>query len=158
MSKSNRIFVFVLIGILWICKPMPYEDVFRNRLARQEVLQNRGGGQDSTVTNSTGLKILLENLFPDWADRVAYQKQQEKFFQSGKKKLQEATRVRMSNSIKLTLQEQDALDYFHGAGFYKDHQDSNILPNIFDTRQSFLLKMENPKMRTTFLNNYSNRK
>lgn len=30
-------------------------------------------------------------------------------------------------------------------------------PNIFDTRESFLKKMNNPEMRTNFLNSYNNR-
>lgn len=43
-----------------------------------------------------------------------YQNQQEKFLQSGRKKLKEAKRVGMPNTISLTPQEQDAFDYFHG--------------------------------------------
>ena len=59
--------------------------------------------------------------------------------------------------IKLTSQEQDAFDYFNGTGFYKNHQNPKTLPNIFDTRQSFLLKMESREVRETFLNSYNNR-
>jgi hypothetical protein len=63
----------------------------------------------------------------------------------------------MPNRIKLTFQEQDAFDYFHGTGFYKDYQNPKTSPNIFDTRQSFLEKMQNFEMRTKFLN-YNKRK
>ena len=115
---------------------------------RQEVLGLQGGGQDSTGRSSNGMKILLENLFPDWPERVDYQKKQEKFLQSGRKKLREGNRLRMK--IKLTPEEQEAFDYFNGTGFYENYQN----PNIFDTRQSFLLKMEDPEVRTTFLNSY----
>jgi len=59
--------------------------------------------------------------------------------------------------IRLILQEQDAFDYFNGTGVYKNHQNPKTLPNIFDTRQSFLLKMEDREMRETFLKSYNNR-
>lgn len=121
-------------------------------------MESRGGGSDSLNSSSNiGLKILLENLFLDWPDRVSYQKQQEKFYQAGKKKLREANRLRMGDRIKLTPQEKDAYDYFHGTGVSKDRQNPKNSPCIYDTRQSFLLKMEDPKMRTTFLNSYNNR-
>lgn len=86
--------------------------------------------------------------------RVNYQNQQVKFFQSRIKKFAEAKRVRMPNRIKLTPQEQDVFDYFHGTGFYKDYQNPKTSPNIFDTRKSFLLKMQDRDMRTKFLNSY----
>ena len=59
--------------------------------------------------------------------------------------------------IKLTPQEQEAFGYFNETGFYKNYQNSKTLSNIFDTRQSFLLKMENPGVWKTFLNSYNNR-
>jgi len=127
----------------------------RNQSIRQEVLSLRAGSQDSTGRSNNGMKILLENLFPDWPERVDYQKKQEKFLQSGRKKLIKGNRLGMK--IKLTPQEQEAFDYFNGTGFYKNYQNSKTLPNIFDTRQSFLLKMEDPGVRTTFLNSYKNR-
>jgi hypothetical protein len=39
----------------------------------------------------------------------------------------------------------------------KNKEINKTSPNIFDTRQSFLLKMEDPEVRTTFLNSYNNR-
>lgn len=42
--------------------------------------------------------------------------------------------------------------YFYGTGFYKQHQDPSVRPNIFDSRQSFLMKMHDEKMRDNFLN------
>ena len=62
----------------------------------------------------------------------------------------------MPNTVSLTPQEQDSFLYFHGTGIYKYYQDPNTLSNIFDTRQSFLLKMRDSKMCTIFLNNYNN--
>lgn len=141
MKNTNRIFVLLLFGILWICKPIPYEDVVRNQLVRQEVLDLKGGSQYSTGRSSIGMKILLENLFPDWSERVDYQKKQEKFLQSGRKKLREGNRLRMK--IKLTPQEQEAFDYFNGTGFSEKYQNPKT--------------MEDPEVRTTFLNSYNNR-
>lgn len=53
-----------------------------------------------------------------------------------------------------TKEELDAVAYFHGTGFYANEQDplKNPKPSIFDTRQSFLFKMHNSKVRTNFLN------
>ena len=51
----------------------------------------------------------------------------------------------------------DAMDYFQGTGFYARQQDPKTKPNIFDTRQSFLLKMHDDQMRTDFLNSFNYR-
>ena len=63
----------------------------------------------------------------------------------------------MKNTIKLTPQERDAFDYFHGTGFYKYYQNPKTLPNIFDTRQSFVVKMQDREMRTKFLDQFNRR-
>ena len=161
MTKKD-IFVLTLFIIIWIRKPIPYEDVVhnRNQFVKQEILSLRAGGQDSTDRSSVGRKILLKNLFPDWPERVAYQKEQEKFYKSALAKLQELRKLRIPDkySVKLlTVPEKDALDYLKGTGFYKKHQNPKTLPNIFDTRQSFLLKMEDREVRENFLNSYNNR-
>jgi hypothetical protein len=57
----------------------------------------------------------------------------------------------------LTVPEKDALNYFNGTGSYKKYQNPKTLPNIFDTRQSFLLKMEDREVRENFLKTYNNR-
>ena len=57
----------------------------------------------------------------------------------------------------LTKQEQSAINYFTRKGFYEIEQDSRTPPNIFDSRQSFLIKMENDDMRNKFLNTYNKR-
>lgn len=82
-------------------------------------------------------------------------KYEQKFFKSGRKKQVSALRGR--KKIQLTLEEQDAFNYFSGTGFYKNYQSLDTSPNRFDTRESFLEKMmNNPEMRTNFLNNYNN--
>ena len=51
----------------------------------------------------------------------------------------------------LSPQEHDAINYFTGQGFYRSQQDFRTEPNIFDTRESFLIKMHNESNRNRFL-------
>jgi len=46
----NKNHLLTLFSIIWICKPIPYENVVhhRNQFVRQEILVLRAGGQDST--------------------------------------------------------------------------------------------------------------
>ena len=100
---------------------------------------------------------MLIKHFPDWEERMDYQKKQEKFYRSGLARIAEAKRSRVK--FKLTKQEQDAFDYFNGQKFYKYYQNLKTPPNIFHTRWSFLLKVEkNKNMRENFLKNYNRRK
>lgn len=99
-------------------------------------------------------KKIFRKYFPDWPERVEYQNRQLEFLQSSKKKLREADRLRLNEDFKskiLTQDEKDALAYFSGAGFYKYYQDLNTPPNLYDTRQTFLDKMQNSEMRKNFL-------
>ena len=57
-----------------------------------------------------------------------------------------------------TKEELDAMDYFQGNDIYTKYQDKREKYNIFDTRQSFLLKMHDDKLRNDFLNNLNRRK
>ena len=56
-----------------------------------------------------------------------------------------------------TKEELDAMDYFYGTGFYKQYQNSRVKQNKFDTRQSFLLKMHDEKLRNDFLNSFNSK-
>ena len=47
--------------------------------------------------------------------------------------------------FKLTKQEQDTFDYFNGQNFYNYYQSLETPSNIYDTRWSFLLKVEKNK-------------
>ena len=55
----------------------------------------------------------------------------------------------------LTAEEKSAIDYFRGTGIYTKFQDPNIPSTIYDTRESFLKKMENKEMRKKFLESYN---
>ena len=88
-----------------------------------------------------------------------YQKKREKFYKSAIKKQTELKRLRIKDTSGFyTKEEQDAFDYINGKGFYVKHQDPKTSPNIFDSRRSFLLKMEDDKMRNRFLESYNKRK
>lgn len=57
----------------------------------------------------------------------------------------------------LTDDEKDALNYFGGTRFYKYHKDLTTPPNRFDTRETFLNKMQDFEMRNNFLEAYNRR-
>ena len=97
----------------------------------------------------------LEQEFPDWQDRINYQKNQEKVFQSVMKKQKKLTELGVRDHSKFyTKQELNSIDYFQGTGFYAKQQSLNVKPNIYDTRQSFLLKMHNKESREKFLKTF----
>jgi len=97
----------------------------------------------------------LKKHFLDSNEGINYQKKQAKFYRSALSKISEAKRLGMSNSLKLTSQEQDAFDYYNGKNFYSSYQNVKTSPNIYDTRKSFLLKMENQEMGEKFLKDYN---
>ena len=61
----------------------------------------------------------------------------------------------MDKRNRYTKEELDAIDYFQGTGFYARQQDPKMKPNIYDTRQSFLLKMHDDQMRDEFLASFN---
>ena len=101
---------------------------------------------------------MLIKHFPDFESRLSLEKRQAINYQKAIKKIKEFKRVSplLSNYQKLlNAEEKSAIDYFHGTGIYTKFQDPNTPPNIFDTRKSFLKKMENKKMREKFLEAYN---
>lgn len=99
----------------------------------------------------------LEQTFPDWDEIMDYQKKQEALYHSAMRKQLDSIRVTKGRTTDFgrTKAEQDALDYFNGRDFYKTEQHPSKKPNIFDTRQTFLLKMHDDKMRRDFLNSFN---
>lgn len=81
-----------------------------------------------------------------------YQKKQEEFYKLAIKKQIQLKRLRIQDTSSFfTKEEVDAINYFHGKDFYAKTQDSSLKPNIFDPRQSFLMKTHNPVMRKNFI-------
>ena len=74
------------------------------------------------------------------------------------KRKREIKRLRLlDNKDWYSKEELDAMDYFNGTGFYHEEQDPTRKPNIFDTRQTFLLKMHDDKSRNDFLNSFNSK-
>ena len=169
-DMKNSIFNLLVIisGILiWVLNPWPFESFRDDSVIEynsiQRSLMTRGGFDPLQRNAENKIKIqkkIFIKYFPDFTERVEYQNRQFEFFQSSKKKLREADRLRLSAYFKsriLTHDEKDALDYFSGTGFYKSHQDLNTPPNLYDTRETFLAKMQDSKMRNNFLKAYKQR-
>ena len=169
MLKSLiRLIIIICLIYVWVLNPIPFvlfEDTLQNQTQSisqsQQIISIRSGAFDKKDNPSKIPKSILEKYFPNSTERMNYQKQQFKFLQSGRKKIRESDKLRMNESQKLKLltpQEKDAFDYFHGTGLYKSYQDVSTIPNTFDTRDTFLKKMQNFEMRTKFLNTYNNQK
>lgn len=62
-----------------------------------------------------------------------------------------AQNLNQRSKIKLS-RERDVITYFQDASFYRDYQKLETGTNIFDTRETFLLKMHNRSTRYKFLN------
>lgn len=143
-----------------VYKQKPIEEILKdsNIFLMEESLMCRGGTQMSEKNSNFEIPPdLLKRFFPDWKERVEYQIDRTKACKSAHKKLKEAQRLRLAPSMYTSLldqNEKDALDYFSGNGFYAYHQNPKVKPNIFDTRRSFLVKMQNRQMREKFLSSY----
>jgi hypothetical protein len=156
---------------LWVNSlPLPDENIVTVRqynplettIPNQTVLTISGGDGLPRLFSAKSEKFdlafhrRLEQHFPDWEERMNYQKKQEEFYKSAMRKKSELKRLRIKdNSKRYTKQELDAMDYFHGTGFYKKYQEPAMKPNIFDTRQSFLMKMHDDKLRDNFLDSFN---
>lgn len=143
--------------------------IFENNISSVLAIHSAGGGSKGrsgsfVLQTSSGKRKKfnivfhrrLEKYFPDFNGRMVYQKKQEKFYKSAQKKRRELKKLRIKETPNFyTKEELDAISYFQGTGFYRKHQDPKVKPNIFDTRQSFLLKMHDDKLRNEFLNNFN---
>ena len=101
---------------------------------------------------------MLFKHFPDFESRVSLEKKQAVIYQKAIKKIKEYQRfypLLKNHNQWLRAEEKSAIDYFHGTGFYSQYQNPNTIPNIFDTRITFLKKMENKDMREKFLESYN---
>jgi len=175
MLKRENSYIFGCVGLLLaIIDHVRFErtpTVIDKNIASVLVI-NSGGERPTRASDSVVLQTgsgkskkfnivfhrRLEKYFPDWKERMDYQKKQEEFYKSAMKRKKEIKRLRLlDNKDYYTKEELDAMDYFNGTGFYQKEQDPKQKPNIFDTRQTFLLKMHNPILRNTFLNSLNSR-
>ena len=98
----------------------------------------------------------LEQHFPDWQGRIDFQRKQEKFYKSAMKRQAALRGTKMMDiRTRYTKEELDAIAYFQGTSFYQKQRNPKTKPNIFDTRQSFLLKVHDDQMKNAFLNSFN---
>lgn len=120
------------------------------------VVQLRAGGSSQKMDSD--LHRRLERHFPDWEERMTYQEKQAEFYKSAMRKQREIRRLRMIDDSSFSSEKElDSINYFKGKGFYARCQDPSAAPNIFDTRQSFLLKMHDTSAREKFLKSFNRR-
>lgn len=67
----------------------------------------------------------------------------------------EALRLRLKENFNGPREEQDAINCFQSTGFYKEQQNPKTKPNIFDIKQSFLMKLHDKKLRDKFLDSFN---
>ena len=137
MINFNRILIICLFFGCLVLAPFADKPLDSNSRNIQAALVLSSGGQteisepvkptsiqnkiSSQVSGQTkNFREMLEKHFPDWPERIDYQKKQEKFYRSGLTRIPEAKRARIK--LKLTAEEQDAFDYFNGENFYSHPQ------------------------------------
>ena len=111
-----------------------------------------GGNQKYPSNFDKNFHKILRKGFPDSKRRVEIEKSKLAFSNSARSKLDRAPTLSMKDKMRLlSPEEHDAINYFTGQGFYRSQQDFRTEPNIFDTRESFLIKMHNESNRNRFL-------
>ena len=113
----------------------------------------RGGGNRKYPRNfDKNFHRILRKGFPDSKRRIEFEKSQLEFYNSARSKLYRTQTLSMKDKMRLlSPQEHDAINYFTGQGFYRSQQYFRTEPNIFDTRESFLIKIYNESNRNRFL-------
>lgn len=114
----------------------------------------RGGGGNSKYSSNFDKNFhqILRKIFPDSKRRIEFEKSQLEFYNSARLKLYRAPTLSMKDKMRLlSPEEQDAINYFTSQGLYRSQQYFRTEPNIFDTRESFLIKMHNESNRNRFL-------
>lgn len=156
-SLIHLILISFLI-YLWVSNPVPFvsfEDINFDSQS-QKIISVRGGASNLNKKKPKNFDAnfhrILQKGFPDWEKRIEYEQKQRELYESAQKKLKMNPIVISSSEQLFSTEEKDAIAYFQGTGFYADCQRLEERPNVFDTRETFLLKMHNPKMRENFLN------
>ena len=162
MLKSLiRLTIIICLIYLWVLNPIPFvssEDIFYNSNSQsQKIISIRAGAFNKKGNRSTKPKNFDANFHRilQWERRIEYEKNQRDLYESAQKKLKMSP-IGISSSEKLSElfspEEKDAIAYFQGTEFYAYCQKLEERPNIFDTRETFLLNMHNSEMRENFLN------
>lgn len=152
MNKSlKRTVIVFLFGLLVRISPnnnsnreFPSED---NSIPLVNTV--RGGGKYPRNFDKNFHRILRKG-FPDSKRRAEFEKSRLELYNSARSKLHRAP-VGMKGEKLLSPEERDAIDYFSSQGFYRSQHHFKTKPNIFDTRESFLIKMHDESNRNRFL-------
>jgi len=159
MLKSViRLILISFLIYLWVSNPFPFvsfEDINFNSQS-QKIVTIRGGAKGYRSRKPKNFDAnfhhILQKGFPDWERRIEYEQKQRKLYQSAQNKFKMSPLGISYPEKLLSTEEKDAIAYFQGTGFYAYCQKLEERPNVFDTRETFLLKMHNPEMRENFLN------
>ena len=146
-------------GIFWLCTAILGFFLFQEPESVRTfsqfhvvIEQVRGGNQKYPSNFDKNFHRILRKRFPDSKRRVEFEKSQLVFYNSARYKLERTPTLSMENKKKLlSPQEKDAINYFTGQDFYSSQQDFRTQPNVFDTRESLLIKMHNKYNRNRFL-------
>jgi hypothetical protein len=159
---APRIFWFLSL-VFYTVFVSPYDaKIPQAQVCQYQVVsqQFRAGGQDENLNiiqkMDPDFHRRLEKYFPDSEERMAYQKSQTEFYKSAMRKKNEIIKLRMVDDLNFySEKELDAINYFEGKSLYARCQDPSVAPNIYDTRQSFLLKMHDISSREKFLQSFN---
>ena len=113
----------------------------------------RAGGNRKYPSNfDRNFHRILRKGFPDSKRRIEFEKYQLEFYNAARLKLYRTPTFSIKDKMELlSPEERDAINYFKGLGFYRSKQDFRTKPNIFDSRESFLIKMHDESNRNWFL-------
>ena len=64
--------------ILLVIQPKPFQAVLNDQSLQQQTIYFRGGNEYLVSKRRIGIQILQKRFFPNWPERVEYQKKQRK--------------------------------------------------------------------------------
>ena len=150
LESVIRLILISFLIYLWVSNPFPFVSFEDINLNSQSQLSAEGSRKPKNF--DANFHRILQKGFPDWERRIEYEQRQRKLYESAQNKFKMSPLGISSPEQLLSTEEKDAIAYFQGTGFYAYCQKLEERPNIFDTRETFLLKMHNPEMRENFLN------
>lgn len=155
MKDLNKILIIFLLGFLVGFSLNNNENsgfnLNKNLIINVNLLQ---GGESHKYSKNFDRNFhrILKKGFPDCENRVKFEQSQIEFYNSARLKLNKASGFFMKNKADLlTAQELDAINYFQGKGFYRLQQNFKTKFNVFDSRESLLIKMHDESHRNSFL-------
>jgi len=155
MNNFVRRFVTIFLFGIVIGFNLSEQSTFNSNFNQKSLViinSLRGGAKKYPNNFNKNFHRVLRTSFPDSKTRIEFENYQRGFYQSACLKLSLSKNLTPKQQRKLlTIDEQDALNYVNGQGFYSVQQNFRKKPNKFDTRESFLIKMHNESTRTRFL-------